>query len=164
VLQNIERRRILEQPAGKDLAPDNVFLGRGPFIDENLNECAFFNGFFPRRRALTTGQFDNHVADPARFAGFQNQILSQIVAFVEQADGRNAILVGRDGTNFGGRCFASLIGSNAFCLGLRCIACFRNIGGLVRLAATDKQRCKNEGRCPLHRRLRNPGTRLRNRR
>jgi hypothetical protein len=92
VLDNVERRRILVQPAGKHLVPCQCLIGGSPFLDKQLHECAHFGRPFPWQAALTSRQLDDDVADPARFAGLHHQILFKVVALVQQADGGHAVL------------------------------------------------------------------------
>jgi hypothetical protein len=92
VFDDIERRRILEQPAGKHRAPGQRRLGIGVFFDIDLHKCADFGRRFPRQGALARGQAHHDIAHPARLAGLHHQVLRHIVALVEQTDGRHPIL------------------------------------------------------------------------
>lgn len=83
MLNHVERGRIFEQPAGEDLAPGQLAFGVGAFLDKNLNEGPGFSRAFPRQGSLTAGQANHHVPDPARFARFQNDILGDVIAFVQ---------------------------------------------------------------------------------
>jgi hypothetical protein len=65
----------------------------GPALaDVDLHEGAHFLRQFPRRGALAGGQADDHRTDLARLAGLQCDLFGNIVALVEQADGRHAVL------------------------------------------------------------------------
>lgn len=66
-------------------------IGGGAFFDEYLHERAGFRRGFPRQAALTSGQPDRDIADPLGLAGFQDHILRQVVAFVEQAQRRHPV-------------------------------------------------------------------------
>jgi len=58
----------------------------GAFLDEDLHESAHFGRVFPGRGALARGQPDDDVADAARLARFEDDVLRQVVALVEEAD------------------------------------------------------------------------------
>jgi hypothetical protein len=92
MLDHIQAGRILEQPAGKNLAPGQRLIGAGPFLDEHLHKGANFARALPGHTALTTGELDRDVADPLGLASFQDHVLRQVVAFVEQAERRDPIL------------------------------------------------------------------------
>lgn len=66
-------------------------IGGGAFLDENLHERAGFGRAFPRKSAFAAGEAHHYVADAARFARLQHQVLGQVVALVEQADGRHPV-------------------------------------------------------------------------
>jgi hypothetical protein len=86
MLDHVERRRIAEQPAREHLAPGQRIARPGAFLDEDLHEGARFLRLFPRQGALAGCQPDDDIAHPPRFAGFQNDVLRQVVALVEQAE------------------------------------------------------------------------------
>jgi hypothetical protein len=65
VLDHVQRRRILEPPAGKDLAPGQRLIGLFALFDENLNEGAFLFRPLPGQRALARGELDHDIADAA---------------------------------------------------------------------------------------------------
>ncbi|KUR78710.1 hypothetical protein AQZ50_05935 [Novosphingobium sp. Fuku2-ISO-50] len=69
MFDHIERRRVLEQPAGKHLVPGQPVLNAGTFLDKDLDEGAGFLRVFPWRGALAGRQLDDDIAHPARFAG-----------------------------------------------------------------------------------------------
>jgi hypothetical protein len=92
VLNHVERGRILEQPAREHLAPGQLLLRGCALLHEHLNESAFLDRLLPRSRAFARRYLDDHIADPARFARLHHQVLRQVIALVEQADGRDAIL------------------------------------------------------------------------
>jgi len=92
VLDDRERRRVLEQPTREYLAPGQRIAGLGALLGEDLHEGAFFLGLFPGQSPLAGGELDDDAADPLRFAGLQRDVLRQVVALVEQADHRDAVL------------------------------------------------------------------------
>lgn len=95
MFNHVEAGRILEQPAGKDLAPGQRLIRRSAFLHENLHEGAGFGRTFPRQAALTRGQLDRHIADPLRLTGFKNHVLREIVALVQQTQRGDAVLYRR---------------------------------------------------------------------
>jgi hypothetical protein len=101
VLDHVQGGRVLEQPAGKDLAPDLVLAGRGWLLDINLHESAGLVGHFPGRGALAALNSHNNIVDPARLADLEDQIGSDVVALVEQTERGDAVLVGRHLALFG---------------------------------------------------------------
>jgi hypothetical protein len=92
MLNHVERRRILEQPAGKDLAPGQRAVGIGPFLDKDLHEGPGLGRALPRQGPLAGGEPDDDIADPPRLAGLQHDVLGDIVALVEQAERGDAVL------------------------------------------------------------------------
>jgi len=95
VLDHVERRRVLEQPARKDAFPGRIGAGRGAFGDQHLNEGPGFGRHFPRRGALAGREPDDHIADPLRFARLDLDVLGKVVALVEQAELGDAFLTRR---------------------------------------------------------------------
>ena len=91
MLNHVERRRILEQPAGKDLAPGQRAVGIGPFLDKDLHEGPGLGRALPRQGPLAGGEPDDDIADPPRLAGLQHDVLGDIVALVEQAERGDAL-------------------------------------------------------------------------
>jgi hypothetical protein len=91
VLNHVEAGRILEQPAGKDLAPGQRLIGRGALFNEDLHECAHFGRAFPRQRAFASGQLDQHIADPLGLTDLEDHVLGLVVALVEQAQRGDAV-------------------------------------------------------------------------
>jgi hypothetical protein len=92
VLNHVERGRVFEQPARKHLAPGQLTVGIGPFLDEDLNEGPGLGRAFPRQGPLAGGQPHHDVADPAGFARLEHDVLGDVIALVEQAERRNAVL------------------------------------------------------------------------
>jgi len=86
VLDDVERRRLLVEPAGESPAPFLVAA-----LDVELDECAGQLLLLPRRGALARAQPDDHVADADRLAGLELQVARGAVALVEQADHRLAL-------------------------------------------------------------------------
>ncbi|GFE75341.1 hypothetical protein NTCA1_29900 [Novosphingobium sp. TCA1] len=95
MFDDVERGRILEQPAGEHLAPTQPFGGAAAFFHESLDESALFLRLLPRKRLLASGDLDDEIADPARLARLHHQVLRQVVALVEYAQRDDAVLVGR---------------------------------------------------------------------
>jgi len=85
VLDDVAAGRIAEQPAGKDLVPPPLALGR-VIAHEDLNERPGFARHFPRRGPLARGEAHDHIAHAARFAGRHLEVLRQVVALVQQAE------------------------------------------------------------------------------
>lgn len=71
--------------------PRQLFLRAGAFFDKDLHEGAGFR-LFPRQGFLASRQLDDHVADAARFATFQHDVLRQIVPLVQQAQRCHPVL------------------------------------------------------------------------
>ena len=104
MLDHVQRGRILEQPAGKDLAPDLVRARLRRLLDIDLHESAGLLGHFPGRGALAALHPDNDIADLSALAHLEDEILGNIVALVEQADCGDTVLVGCDRTCLGRGC------------------------------------------------------------
>ncbi len=68
MLHHVDRRRVLEQPAGKHLAPGQLAVGIGAFLDKDLHKGPCLGRALPRQGTLAGRQSDDHVADPARLA------------------------------------------------------------------------------------------------
>jgi hypothetical protein len=92
VLDDVERRRVLEQPAGKHLVPRQRLIRGGALLHENLDEGTHFRRIFPRQAALTIRQPNDDISDPACFAGLHHQVLGNVVALVEQAERCHPVL------------------------------------------------------------------------
>jgi hypothetical protein len=86
MLNDIERRRFLIQPARKHLAPFVV----GPTHDQ-LDKAARQLLAFPRLGLVTGFKADNRVADPHRLPWFHLKVARQTIAFIEKSDRRNAL-------------------------------------------------------------------------
>jgi len=91
MLNHVERGCILEQPAGKDFAPGKRAVGIGALFDIDLDEGPGFGRALPRQGPLTGGEPHHDVADPPRFAGFEDNVLGDVVALVEQAQRGDAV-------------------------------------------------------------------------
>lgn len=89
MLDHVERRRILEQPAGEDSLPAQRLIGIGPLLHQHLHESARFGRPFPRRGAFARSELDDDIVDPFGFARLKQKILRQIVALVEHTDLRH---------------------------------------------------------------------------
>jgi hypothetical protein len=86
VLDDVERRRFLVEPARKDPAP---FLVR--LLDVDLDERTGQLFFFPRRRRLARAQPNDHVLPAHRLAGMKRDRLHDAVALVEHAEHCDAL-------------------------------------------------------------------------
>jgi hypothetical protein len=91
VLDDIERRRFLVQPAGEDAAP--ALVGA---LDVDLDEGPGQLLFLPRRGRLARAQAHDHVLPAGRLTGVQRDVLNDAVALVEDAEHRHALSHRRD--------------------------------------------------------------------
>ncbi|MDB5693239.1 MAG: hypothetical protein JWO81_2302 [Alphaproteobacteria bacterium] len=96
MLDDVERRRLLVEPARKD--PVELALGIG---DVELNEGAGQLLDLPWRGRLAGAQPDDDVADAQRLARLEGQVPLNAVALVEQADHRHALVHRRRPRRFG---------------------------------------------------------------
>jgi len=64
----------------------------GAFLHEHLDEGPGGGRLLPWGGALARGQLDHDIADPARLAGLEHDVLGQVVALVQQANRRGTIL------------------------------------------------------------------------
>jgi hypothetical protein len=86
VLDDVERRRFLVQPAGESPLPALVRL-----LHVELDECAGQLLVFPRRRRFARAQPHDDVFPPDRLPGVERDILDDAVALVEDAKHRDAL-------------------------------------------------------------------------
>jgi hypothetical protein len=91
VLDNVERRRFLVEPAGENPAPLLVRL-----LDVDLDERARQLLLFPRRRRLAGAKPHDHVLPANRLAGVQGHCLDNAVALVEESEHGNPLRHRRD--------------------------------------------------------------------
>lgn len=131
--------------------PGQFLVGGGAFLDEDLNEGAFFLRTLPRERLLASGNLDHEVADTLRLTRLHHQVLREIVTLVEDAQRDHAVLVGRtDLLPLGGLRRAGLHSRDR--IGNRGILRF---GCRLTLAAGSECQRQGENRCvgegPLHR-------------
>ena len=84
VLDDVERRRLLVQPAREHPAPALV----GP-LDLELDEGAGQPLILPRRGCLAGAQPDDRVLHAERLAGLHRQVADDAVALVQKADHRD---------------------------------------------------------------------------
>ena len=75
MLKDIERRRILEQPARERLAPLQRLIGPRALFDIHLDKGPFFLRLLPRQRALTGRKPDNDIADTLGLTGLEHDVL-----------------------------------------------------------------------------------------
>jgi hypothetical protein len=86
VLDDVERRRFLVKPTGKDPAPALVRL-----LDVDLDEGAGQLFLFPRRGCLAGAQAHDHVLPPRRLPRMKRDVLDDSITFVEDAENRDAL-------------------------------------------------------------------------
>jgi hypothetical protein len=91
VLDDIERRRFLVQPAREDALPRLV----GP-LNVDLDERAGELVLLPRRGGFAGPQMHGDVFPPRRLTGMEGDILDDAVALVENGEHRNALGHRRD--------------------------------------------------------------------
>jgi len=86
VLDNVERRAFLVEPAGEGLAPDRLGFAR-----DDLHERAgpFFR--FPRVGFLAGAQAHDEITNAHRLTRLHHEITRQAVALVENAQRRHAL-------------------------------------------------------------------------
>jgi len=99
VLDDIEARAFKEHPA-REHAP---VLRRAPLADVDLHEGAGLLGHFPGRGALAGGDAHNHRPHLARLAGLEAELFGHVVALVEQAEHRDALVHRGRAVIIGGR-------------------------------------------------------------
>jgi hypothetical protein len=87
VLDDIAVGAFAENPARKDAPPFIVAL----ILYRQLDKGAGFGRVLPRRGLLARAQPHDRAPDARRFAGLHFQLADQSVAFVEQADDRDAL-------------------------------------------------------------------------
>jgi len=86
VLDEVQRRRFLVEPAGEDPLPPPL---RVP--DAELDEGAGQLLNLPRRCGLAGAQAHRRIADPNRLAGLEGEVAGDAVALVEEAEHRHAL-------------------------------------------------------------------------
>jgi hypothetical protein len=86
VLDDVERRRFLVEPAGEHPAP----LAVGP-LDVELDERAGERLRLPRRGGFARAQPHDDVLPPHRLAGTKRDVLDDAVALVEDAKNGDAL-------------------------------------------------------------------------
>jgi hypothetical protein len=91
VLDDVERRRFLVEPAREDTVPFAVGL-----LHVDLHEGAGQLLLFPRRRRLARAQPDQQVLPSHRLPGVKRDVLGDSVALVEDAEHRDALRHRRD--------------------------------------------------------------------
>jgi len=99
VLDHVERRRFLEQPA-REHAPPFLVSPAHVGLDKSAGQLLIL----PRRGRFACAQPDDHVADPHRLPRPHLEIAPQPVALVEQAQHCHPILHRRDRLAGGRRC------------------------------------------------------------
>jgi hypothetical protein len=86
MLDDVERRRFLIDPARKDALPAAAGL-----LHIQLDERAGQFLIFPRRARFAGAQADDRVPDLDRLARLQGQVADDAVALVEEAQNRDSI-------------------------------------------------------------------------
>jgi hypothetical protein len=86
MLDDVERRRFLVEPAGKDALPLPV-RALGVELDEGAGQLLFF----PWGRCLARAETDDHVLPAGRLPRVQRHILDDAVALVEDSEHRDAL-------------------------------------------------------------------------
>jgi len=87
MLDDVQRRRFLEQPARKD--PPPLTIGT---TDVRLHKCARKFLVFPGRCRLARTQADNDIAYLYRLAWPHRDVAPQAVTLVEQTEHRHTVL------------------------------------------------------------------------
>ena len=90
MLDDVERRALLVEPAGKDPPPAPV-----PLLDVELNERPGQFFILPRRARLAGAQPDDRIAHADGLAGTKGDVPNDSVALVEQAEDRHPFAHGR---------------------------------------------------------------------
>jgi len=98
VLDDVERRRFLEQPARKHPGPGLV----GP-LHVDLNEGAGQLLFLPRCRHLAGAEADHDALPPHRLAGVKRNVLDDPVTLIENPELRDPLPHRRDARLIGAR-------------------------------------------------------------
>jgi hypothetical protein len=134
MLDDVERRRFLEQPAREDPLPAPV--GK---LDVELYERARQGFALPRSGRLARAQPHHDVLDPHRLARPQRNVADDAVALVEQAQDCHPLSHGRD---------ASLVACRRPRLRNRPLALRLPLGLAIAVAArgTKPQRDEENGR------------------
>jgi hypothetical protein len=86
VLDDVERRRFLVDPARKDPAPARIRL-----LDVHLDERTGQLLILPGRGGLASPQAHDDVVPAGRLTGLQADIANDTVALVKEAENRDAI-------------------------------------------------------------------------
>jgi hypothetical protein len=86
MLDDVERRRFLVEPAGKHPSPTPVRP-----LDVDLDERAGQFFFLPRRGGLACAKAHDDVLPTHRLAGMERNILNNPVALVEDGEHRDAL-------------------------------------------------------------------------
>jgi len=147
VLDDVERRRILEQPARKHRSPGHRLVRIGAIVGHDLDKSAFLLGLLPGQRAFAGRQLDDDVADTLGLARLEHHVLGQVVALVEQAQRGDAVLDRRAECAFHRRAGNRRLGDRLGDLGRFLGA----IGRIAGIAAGGQQDKRQEGERPVHR-------------
>jgi hypothetical protein len=97
VLDDVERRGFLVEPAGKGAAELALRIAHVE-LDEGAGEALHL----PWRGGLAGAQTDDDVADPHRLSRLQREVARQAIALVEEADHRHALQHRRGARGDGG--------------------------------------------------------------
>jgi hypothetical protein len=127
VLDDVQRRRFLVEPSGKDALP---LLIRLKHVD--LHERSGELLLLPRCRGFAGAQVDEHVLPPHRLARVQCDVLDDAVALVEDSENRDALRHRRHAGLVGHR--AGRIGRDIRVLGL---------AGAIARSQSERERERN---------------------
>jgi hypothetical protein len=91
MFDHIERRPLLEKPAGKHALPALIIAPRVGLTNEKLYKCSGQRLRFPGRGLLAGPQANQHIANARRFARAQPDLTRDTISLVEQPQHRNPI-------------------------------------------------------------------------
>jgi hypothetical protein len=86
MLDDVQRRSLLVQPAGKDALPPALRIA-----DVELDEGAGQGLHLPGRGRLAGSKPDDRIADPNRLAGLEGDRAGDAVALVQKSDHRDPL-------------------------------------------------------------------------
>jgi hypothetical protein len=99
VLDDVQRRRFLVEPAGKSPLP---FPVRPLHVDLDKGAGEFFR--LPRCSRFASAQADDHILPARRLAGMKRDVLDDAVALVEDPEHRHALRHRRNSGLVGAAC------------------------------------------------------------
>jgi hypothetical protein len=137
VLDDVERRRFLVEPAGKCPVPALV-RSLHVELDESPGEPLFL----PRSSGFARAEPDDCVLDPQRLAGLERDVANDSVALVEEPQDRDPIRHRRDAGDICGGGRKPLVGLR-FLIGLRRLI-------FAATAAGERQHSGSQDECSSH--------------